>query len=271
MIRPKRLLSASLLWPLFAPASVSALVVDIQGIRLETHVPGASCVEIFGNYPGVKIVPSENGKIPRICYNSNKVNSISILDTTFIAQSPVKKDVLLKFEHEFPSGINGKVMTRAKLQGFFSTSNGVGIPSGDQVLLSAFFSQNRHDDPIGEPFSLTVGDDMESALFEYSAKEQYLISGPRVLKGSLKLYFSAIGNKLTLHDKNQISIDTGSTMADKLETIELPTDAEPTEQGEEESPLPNKPIPLPGKQQKKVPGETIPFPKPSDSEAPPLH
>jgi hypothetical protein len=250
-----------------APTSVSALVVEIQGIRLETHMPGASCVEIAGNYPGVKIMPSENGKTPRICYNSNKVNIIAILDTTLIAQNPVKKDIVLKFEHEFPAGINGKVMARSKLQGFFSTSSGVGIPTGDQVSLSAFFSQNSHDDAIVEPLSQTVGDDIESALFEFSVKEQYLISGPRVLKGILKVYFTSIGNKLTLVEKNQILIDTGSTMADKLDAMEAPL---PKQEDTEETLL-KKPLPTAGGGKKDLPGTPIPFPAPSDSETLPSH
>jgi hypothetical protein len=267
MIRPKRLLSACLLWPLLAPTSVSALVVEIQGIRLETRIPGASCVELGGNYPGVKIMPSENGKIPRICYNSNKVNTITILDTTLIAQKPVNKDIVLKFEHEFPAGINGKVMARAKLQGFFSTSSGVGIPTGDQVSLSAFFSQNSHDDAIAEPLSQTVGEDIESALFEFSVKEQYLISGPRVLKGVLKVYFTSIGNELTLVEKNQIVIDSGSTMADKLETMEAPL-LKDEDAGET---LLKKALPALGVGKKELPGAPIPFPAPSDGEALPSH
>ncbi len=255
MKRPKRLLSVCLLWTLFAPTSVSALVVEIQGIRLEGQLPGASCVEIFGSFPGVKIVPSEHGKIPRVCYNSNKVNSISILNSSFVAQAPIKKEIVLKFEHEFPPGINGKVMARAKLQGFFSTFNGMGVPTGDQISLSAFFAQNGHHDAIGEPLERTVGEDMESALFEYSVKEQYLISGPRVLKGSLKVYFTTIGNKLTLVEKNQVSIDTGSTMADKLDTMEVPTEEEGTDEPEQEKPLPTQ-----GKGRNNPTGGAIPYP-----------
>ncbi len=267
MKRPKRLLSVCLLWPLFAPTSVSALVVEIQGIRLEGTIPGASCVEIFGSFPGVKIVPSEHGKIPRICYNSNRVNSISILNTAFVAQTPVKKDIVLKFEHNFPPGINGKVMARVRLQGFFSTSSGVGVPTEDKVLLSAFFSQNNHNDAIAEPFERIVGDDMESAMFEFSAKKQYLISGPRVLKGSLKVYFTTIGNKLTLVEKNQVLIDNGATMADKLDTMEVPLEEEGTDDSTQDKPSPspqgkgrNNPAPSP-----------IPFPGQSGGETPPLN
>lgn len=231
MIRPKRLPSACLLWPLLAPASASALTVEIQGVRLELQNAGASCIEIAGNYPGVKIESSQNGKTPRICYNSNKVNSITILDSTFVATEPVQKDISLKFEHGFPAGINGKIMTRAKLQGFFSTYDGMGIPVGDKAAFTAFFGQTEdHSDTIAEPFEMTVGDDLDSALFDYSGKEQYLISGPRLLQGILKFSFVKVGHKLTLAEKSGVSLDTGSTMADKLEALEPEPDAEDTTQ-----------------------------------------
>ncbi len=223
MIRPQRLLSACLLLSLLTPAPVSALTVEIQGIRLEMQIVGASCVEIAGSYPGVTIEPSQSGKLPRICYNSNKVNSITILDSTFIAADPIQKDIKLKFEHGFPAGVNGRVMVRAKLQGFFSTHDGMGVPVGDKVSFSAFFGQTEdHSDTIAEPFSLTVGDGLDSALFEYSAKEQYLISGSRQLYGVLTFSFTKTGHKLTLAEKNGIFLDTGSTMADKLESL-VPT------------------------------------------------
>jgi hypothetical protein len=227
MIRPKRLSSACLLWPLLAPASAQALVVEIQGARLEIQVAGSSCVEIAGSYPGVRIEASEAGKTPRICYNSNRVNSITLLNTAFIATAPLKKDILVKFEHDFPSGINGKIMARAKLQGFFSTHDGIGVASGDKVSFLALFGQTEdHADTVGEPFGLTAGEEMDSAMFDYSAKEQYLISGPRLLQGVLTLSFEKTGHRLTLEEKSGISLDTGSTMADKLELME----PEPTEE-----------------------------------------
>lgn len=274
MIRPKRLFSACLLWPLANPTPASALAVEIQGTRLEIQIAGASCVEIAGSYPGVRIEPSQNGKSPRICYNSNKVNSITILDSTFIAAEPAQKDISLRFEHDFPPGINGKIMARAKLQGFFSTTDGVGIPSGDKLSLSAFFSQSGHDDAIAEAFNLTVGDDMESALFDYSAKEQYLIAGPRKLKGVLTMYFTQVGHKLTLGERSGILLDTGSTMADKLETMESePT--EPTEESAEptaadDAPKEPKLVPtVPPKESKSATTAPSKGPKPAAPETPP--
>lgn len=229
-MRPKLLRPTCLLLPL-VPTMASALSVEIQGTKLETQLEGASCIDIAGDYPGVTVEPSEAGKTARICYNSAQVNSISILSTTFVAKPPAKQNVSIRFEHAFPAGINGKIMARAKLQGFFATANGVGIPTGDKVSLVAFFSQSAHDDTIAEPLDFSVGDQIDSALFDYSVKEPYLISGPRTLKGSLKVVFAQPGHKLTLSDASGISIDTGSSFEDKLDTLELPEGDEKEDPG----------------------------------------
>jgi hypothetical protein len=159
-------------------------------------------------------------------------------------------------------------MSRAKLQGFFSTSSGVGVPSGDQLSYAATFSQTGHDDSIAEAFDYKVGEDLDSAIFEYSVKEQYLITGPRVLKGTLKILFTDKGHKLTLVEKSGIFIDTGSTMADKIETME-PAPSTEEEQGEE--PVEKKPTPTPEVPKTGLPNPVIPFPNPSDNGSlPPL-
>jgi len=265
MIRTKPLFSAFLLGPLLFPAIASALSVEIQGTHLSTEVIGASCINIAGTYPGLIVEPSENSKSPRICYNSNKVNSIAILNATFTSADPAKKEIIVKFEHDFPAGINGKVMSRAKLQGFFSTASGVGVPSADKLNFTAFFSQNNHDDAIAEPFELIVKDDLDSALFDYSVKEKYLISGPRILKGSLKIVFSAVGHKLTLADKSGITIDSGSTLADKLEEMQ-PAEEPSGEEGSE-----NLPATLPEGANPALPKGPIGLPAPGGNPAAPRH
>ncbi|MDD5034100.1 MAG: hypothetical protein PHE55_05015 [Methylococcaceae bacterium] len=264
MVRSKRLSSACLLGSMLIPVSASALVVEIQGQRLEPQLVGASCIEIAGVYPGLKIEASEAGSTPRICYNnSSQINSITILNATFVALDPIKKDIWLKFEHSFPAGINGKVMARAKLQGFFSTANGVGVPNGSQLSFTAYFSQTGHDDTIAEPYHLSLSDDLDSAVFEYSAKEQYLIAGPRELKGALKVYFTRAGQKLTVNDRNTISIDSGSTLADKLDTMAVP------ESLEENAPVgPPSPSALPATAPD-TPASPIPFPAPTGNEETP--
>jgi len=262
-MRPKRSLSTCLLVvPILAPATASALFVDIQGTRLQAQLEGGSCVEIAGDYPSVRIETSEAGKTPRICYNSAKVNSISILNCTFVATTPVRKDISIKFEHEFPTGINGKVMARAKLQGFFSTANGVGIPTGDKIGITGFFSQTGHDEKIAEPLDVTVGDQMDSALFEYSVKEQYLMAGSRTLKGALKIVFTAPGRKLTLQDKNAVSIDTGSTFEDKLDTLDVAGDDESTTPAEGIPPGDGLPLPNEAPKAGTPPDVSIPLPPP---------
>jgi hypothetical protein len=262
MIKPKRLLSACLLWPLLTPASVSALVVDIQGIHLEPDIIGARCIEIGGTYAGVRIEGSVSGQTPRICFHtSSKMNYVIIEHSTFVASPPIRKDIVIKFEHDFPPGINGKIMTRARVQGFFSTSNGVGVPSGDRLSFAAFFSQQGHKDAIAEPFDMTVGDEIDSAIFEYSVKEPLLISGPRSLIGILKINFDSAGHQLTVTERSGVAVDSGSTMADKLDLM-----GQQPEEEEEDTKKKPSPVSPEGPKQNlpaKKPQQPIPFPSQS--------
>jgi hypothetical protein len=247
-------LSASFILLSFLPGVSSGLVVDIQGTRLEPEAVGESCVNIAGDYRGVRIEADKPGQIPRICYNASRQNSLSIANATFVAKPPVKQDVVIKFEHEFPPGINGKIMARAKLQGFFATGSGVGVPTGDQLKLEAFFSQGNSDDAIATPLEFTVGDQVDSALLDYSVKKQYLAAGSRSLKGILKIVFTEPEHKLALPERCLVSLDTGSTFEDKLDTLEAleeddaqedsvesGTEALPTVPGDTEDGLPPLP------------------------------
>lgn len=206
---------------LWMPGLASALVVEIQGVRLEPESMGASCVDISGVYPGVRIEADRPGQTPRVCHNAGRVNAITLVNATLVATPPVKREVVIRFEHEFPPGVNGKIMARAKLQGFFATENGVGVPAGDKLGLKAFFAQGRNSDVIGDPMDFTVGDTLDAALFEYSVKKPYLAAGPRALKGELKVSFSRVGHKATFPEKCLVALDSGSTFEDKLETMEL--------------------------------------------------
>lgn len=234
MLRTKPIFHACVFAALIYPALTSALVIEIQGITKTPDAEGSSCIDIEGSYPGFDIVASEGGKQPRICFNSSKINSIAILNTTFVATEPSKQPLIVKYEHEFPSGINGKIMARTKLNGFFSNAHGVGVPVGDKVKYTAYFVQNNHSDPISDPLDLTVTDQFDSAIFEYSVKKPYLISGTRTLRGEMKLYFTGVGQKLTLDDKSTLTIDTGSTMADKLES--MPAEEPSSDETEQDAP-----------------------------------
>lgn len=215
---------------LLFPGVAAALVVEIQGVRLEPDMEGASCVDIAGVYPGVRIEGDQPGQTPRVCSNAARVNSIHIANATLVALPPVRREILIKFEHEFPPGVNGKIMARTKLQGFFANEDGVGVPTGDQLNVRTYFVQGRGRDLIAEPWTFTVGDSMESAVFDYSVKKPYLAAGPRALKAELRATFTGLGHKLTLPDRCVVMLDTGSRFEDKLDTLEA------IEEGVEEAP-----------------------------------
>lgn len=263
----KRLVLALLAFPLLAPGMASALVVEIQGVRLEPTMVGASCVDIVGVYPGLRIEADRPGQIPRICYSSAQVNSISLSNATLVAMPPAKQEILIKFEHEFPPGINGKIMARAKLKGFFATANGIDVPTGDKLGSTAYFSQGKATDVIAEPLDFKVGDAFETALFDYSVKEEYLTAGPRALKGAIKIVFTSPGHKLTFPDKCLISLDTGSRFEDKLESfdeVEDDGDVAPEESGPLPAPRgtggtePKAPV---SDQKPSAPGTPLPLPE----------
>lgn len=215
-----KIVRAGWMLPLLLPQMASALVVEIQGVRLEPNMAGASCVEIAGVFPGLRIEADKPGAIPRICHNAARVNSINIANATLVASTPPNKEVLIKFEHEFPPGVNGKIMARAKLQGFFASPNGLAVPTGDKLQVKTYFAQATSADLIAEPLDFTVGDSMDSALFEYSVKKQYLTVGPRALKGEIKVNFGGVGHKLTLPDRCLVALDSGTRFEDKLDTME---------------------------------------------------
>ncbi|MGZ8219634.1 hypothetical protein [Methylomagnum sp.] len=216
----KQIVRVCRILPLLLPGVASALVVEIQGVRLEPDMAGASCVEIAGVYPGVRIESDKPGEMPRVCHSASRINSLSIANATLVALPPLKKEVVIKFEHEFPPGVNGRIVARAKLQGFFATADGVGVPTGDKLALHAFFSQGKTNDVIAEPLDFTVGDSLDTAIFDYSVKKQYLTAGPRALKGELKVTFNSAGHKLTFPDRCLVALDTGATFEDKLETMD---------------------------------------------------
>jgi len=272
-----QLLRAWWMLPLLSPATVAALTADIQGVRLQPEMEAASCVAIAGDYPGVRIEADQPGQTARICHNASRVNSISIANATLIATAPLQKEIVIRFEHDFPSGVNGKITARTKLQGYFATESGVGVPTGDKLNLRSLFSQGKSEDPIAEAFDFTVGAELDSAMFEHSAKKQYLAVGPRSLRGILKINFKKPGHKVTFPDKCVISLDTGYTLADKLDTMDFPAEEGAAPGGEtpagEAAPPPSptaprdlEPVTPPKSKKEKAPPPTAPA-----LDLPPLH
>lgn len=212
--------------------SVPALEAMIQGKKLVPARESETCIEIAGEYPGVRIEPSEVGKVPQICYSDARRDILNIHNAVFVATGGKRSDaesanfgdtpqeVVIEFQHTFPPGPNGLIMARAKVEGFFTTATGLGVATGDALQFAGIFSQGEQEDYIAEPFTHTVGEELESALFEYKGKKRYLIAGPRTLRARLAFSFAAAGHKLALTKGASVSIDTGSTFEDKLEEME---------------------------------------------------
>ncbi len=221
----------------------------IQGKRLVPQQETQTCIEIAGEYPGVRIEASEIGKTPQICFSDARRDIISLHNVTFVAtgeeavlrssaatdteegdatsvgaaaaeSNPGLPDVVIEFSHTFPPGPNGHIMARTKIAGFFATPTGLGVASGNHVRFAGIFSQGGVEDLIAEPFDRVVGEDIDSAIFESKAKKRYLIAGPRTLKGRLVINFAAPGHKLTLVKGATVSIDRGARFEDKLEEVE---------------------------------------------------
>ncbi len=195
-----------------------AFEVIIQGKRLIPKGEEETCINILGAYPGVKALPSEAGKTPQICFSDSKRDILSIHNVTFVAIGE-PREVVIDFQHSFPPGPNGYVMARTKLKGFFATATGLGVPTGDKIQFSGYFSQGGQEDLIAETFKHTVGEDVESALIDKKGKKRYLIAGPRTLKAKLQFSFTEVGHKLTLPTGTTVSIDMGARFEDKLEEM----------------------------------------------------
>lgn len=211
-----------------------AFEVTIQGKKLLTKEEGETCIDISGDYPGIQVIASTAGKTPQICFNDAKHDILSIHNVTFVATGD-PNEVAIEFKHDFPPGPNGYVMARAKLNGFFASPTGLGVPTGDKIQFTGFFSQAGQEDPIAETFDHTVGDNVESALVEKRGKKRYLIAGPRTLIGRLQFSFVEPGHKLTLPAGTTVSIDLGSRFEDKLEEMDVELPALPGEEDAGES------------------------------------
>jgi hypothetical protein len=211
---------------LVLPGLAEALEVEIQGVRVEPTAAGSTCVEIAGSYPGVRIEADAPGQKPRICYNSMRTNSISIANTTLVATAPGKQAVQVRFEHQFPPGINGKLSAKAKFQGFFATRDGVGVPTGDSLRVAAYFSQGSSRDTVGEALGFEVGSTVDSALFDYTARELYVAAGPRTLKADVRAVFNGQGHKLAFADKCVFALNSGMIPEDTKAPPDAPASQE---------------------------------------------
>lgn len=212
-------------WPLglallAATAASDALQVSIQGAQMGTLGPGDQCVLIAGEYPGVRVEPSEAGKRAKICYDTIRQNLIVIGTSTFVSTRTGGTQVEVSFSHVFPPGPNRKVIAHTRMKGFFATATGVGVPAGANISVLGAFSQHNNDDIIGEGISHQVADDIDSGLFEGVARERYLVAGIRELKGRLSFRLMARGDKLVLTDGIQVDVQAVTRIQEKFEEAE---------------------------------------------------
>ena len=196
----------------FAAATISwpaqALEITIQGQTLVPESPTATCINIAGDYQGVKIKNSEKGRRARMCQQSLRSNLIILSDANFVALEDGAQ-IEMRFHHEFGPGLNGQVIGRVRADGFFASSTGIQAPSGSRIEMQGFLNQGANTDLVEEVLSHTVGNayDLEGAAFELATEKQYLIAGRRTLKGVLNLAFEKTGDQMVVTDGIRVVLD----------------------------------------------------------------
>lgn len=209
----------------FLPAA-GALELDIQGVHMTTIGPGDQCVLIAGEYPGLRIEPSEMGLRAKICYDVIRQNLIIITDTTFVSTQPGGTDVTINFSHTFAPGPNRRVVAHTRMSGFFATSSGVGVATGATIKVTGTFGQNGNADPIGDGVTHTVGEDIDSGIFADEQLERYLAAGVRTLTGTLTFSLPEPGDKLVLPVGVQVDVQPVTRIQEKFQEAEEGVEAE---------------------------------------------
>ena len=208
-----------------SPAA-SALELDIQGVHMTTIGPGDQCVLIAGEYPGLRIEPSEAGLRAKICYDVIRQNLIVITDVTFVSTQAGGTDVSINFSHTFSPGPNRRVVAHTRMSGFFATNTGVGVATGAIIKVTGTFGQNGNADPIGDGVSHTVGDDIDSGIFADEQLERYLAAGVRTLTGTLAFTLPEQGDKLVLPVGVQVDVQPVTRIQEKFEEAEEGVESE---------------------------------------------
>ncbi len=187
--------------------SSHALEIVIQELTMTPASESDMCVRIAGDYPGIRIEDSEAGKQARICQQSKPNNLMVLSNANFVATQD-QVAVTVRFHHRFAPTINGPVIGRASVLGFFATAIGTEAPSGNSVELQGYLSQSASDDAIQEALSHTVGErsDLESAVFDLGTEKEYLVAGTRALKGTLTISLNRAGDQMVVRSM-RVSLD----------------------------------------------------------------
>lgn len=191
-----------------SPWSAQALEITIQGQNLAPESPTASCINIAGDYQGVKIKNSEEGRRARVCQQSLRSNLIILSDANFVALEDGAQ-IEVRFQHEFGPGLNGQVIGRVRADGFFAGATGIEAPAGSRLELRGFLNQGESTNLVEEALVHSVGNtfDLEGAAFELATEKQYLVAGRRTLKGVLNLSFEKSGDQMVVTDGIRVALD----------------------------------------------------------------
>lgn len=198
---------------LLLASSAHAITVNLGSVQVVLDAVGGGCVKVEGEYDGFRIGPTEAGKEPRICSATGRKNFLVFADLTIIATGSGLGERSIEVEDHFATGPVGHVFARVELIGFFASSTGAEVPSGNSVLLRGMLNQGGVDTVIGEPIEHTVGEELESALLTAVSRSEFLISGDRSLKLQVKFNLQNEGDKLVF-TREAVVLDTVTRQQD---------------------------------------------------------
>lgn len=175
------------------------LEIEFQGQTVQTESISEQCLNIAGEYDGVRIENSIARKVARICQQSKQNDLLLLTHANFIATRD-NVTVTVRFHNEFVPVTNGPTIGRVSLDGFFATAIGTEAPAGDTVELKGYLNQGSNVSLINEALTHTVGepDDLLSAVFELQTEQDYLVAGKRTLKAELNFKLGKAGNQLVI-------------------------------------------------------------------------
>jgi hypothetical protein len=231
MYAPKLLITLCLWCALAAPQLASALTANLQGETLALSLPGSECLDITGEYKGFRIEATQRGKIPYVCFSSQRRNVLRFFDVAIIATKVNTGTQTLRIDHEFFTGPQGIVYAEAQLDGFVANESGIGVPGGSQVSFTGYFGQRGSVDQIGVVLRQEVEESLDSALVDKRTREQYLAGGSRRLSAVLSFSLESMGDKLVLGPETAVAVSGIKELIERLGELSTPGGFVPPQPG----------------------------------------
>lgn len=210
----------------------SALTGNLEGEIRKLELPGSECLDIGGEYRAFRIEPTERGKVPFVCFSSQRRNVLRFFDVAIVATNAGAGMQTLQFEHEFLTGPQGIVYAEVQLGGFVASASGAGIPTGSRVSFTGYFQQRGPGDRIGEGLRQEVADSVDSAMLDQTTREQYLAGGSRQLKAVLRFSFRRVGDKIVLGPETGVLVTGVKELIERLGELSTPGGFVPPQPGE---------------------------------------